>query len=118
LLGFALAPDYALVLVLAFVIGACMVAARAAIAALLQAIVPDDKRGRVESAVNTIISAATTLSMGLAGFFGELLGIRLVFALAGSVTLLAAAMAYYTLREPEQEGNAWHAAGSDDADDG
>jgi predicted MFS family arabinose efflux permease len=110
LVGFALAPDYGLVLVLAFVIGACMVAARAAIAALLQAMVPDDKRGRVESAVNTIISASTTLSMGLAGFFGEVLGIRLVFGLAGGVTVLAAGMAYHTLRETEVEARAWQAA--------
>ncbi len=101
LLGFAIAPDFTLVLVMAFVIGACMVAARAAIAALLQAIVPDEKRGRVESAVNTIISAATTLSMGLAGFLGDLLGLRMVFVLAGVITLLAAGMAYYVLREPE-----------------
>lgn len=99
LLGFAMAPDYTLVLVMAFVIGACMVTARAAIAALLQSRVPDEKRGRVESAVNTIISASTTLSMGLAGFLGNLLGLRTVFALAGLITLLAAGMAYYTLRD-------------------
>lgn len=102
LLGFAMAPDYTLVLAMAFVIGACMVAARAAIAALLQSLVPDDKRGRVESAVNTIISASTTLSMGLAGFLGEWVGIRAVFALAGVVTLLAAGMAFYVLREFEK----------------
>lgn len=102
LLGFALAPDYTLVLVMAFIIGGCMVAARSAIATLLQAIVPDDKRGRVESAVNTIISASTTLSMGLAGFFGDFLGIRMVFGLAGLITLLAAGMAYYVLRESEK----------------
>ncbi|MFQ5592956.1 MAG: MFS transporter [Anaerolineae bacterium] len=101
LLGFALAPDFTLVLVMAFVIGACMVASRAAIAALLQAIVPDEKRGRVESAVNTMISAATTLSMGVAGFLGDLLGLRTVFALAGIITLSSAGMAFYALRTPE-----------------
>ena len=101
LVGFALAPDFTLVLVMTFVIGACMVASRAAIAALLQAIVPDEKRGRVESAVNTVISAATTLSMGMAGFLGDLLGLRTVFALAGIITLLSAGMAFYVLREPE-----------------
>jgi predicted MFS family arabinose efflux permease len=108
LLGFAMAPDFALVLVMAFIIGACMVAARAAMAALLQAIVPDEKRGRVESAVNTIMTAATTLSMGLAGFLGDLLGLRMVFALAGTITLLAAGMAFYVLREPEiMPATAW-----------
>ncbi len=101
LVGFAMAPDFTLVLAMAFVIGACMVASRAAIAALLQAIVPDEKRGRVESAVNTIISAASTLSMGVAGFLGDLLGLRMVFGLAGVVTLVAAGMAFYVLREPE-----------------
>jgi MFS family permease len=102
LIGFALAPEFTLVLVMAFVIGGCMVAARAAIAALIQSIVPDDKRGRVESAVNTLISAATTLSMGLAGFLGDVLGARTVFGLAGVITLLSAGMAFYVLREPEE----------------
>lgn len=101
LLGFALAPDFTLVLVMAFVIGACMVASRAAIAALLQAMVPDEKRGRVESAVNTMISAATTLSMGMAGFLGDLLGLRSVFALAGIITLSSAGVGFYALRESE-----------------
>lgn len=113
LLGFAMAPDYTLVLVMAFVIGACMVAARAAIAALLQATVPDEKRGRIESAVNTIISASTTLSMGVAGFLGDFLGIRPVFALAGTITLAAAAMAFYILREAEsapREVEVWEAS--------
>lgn len=107
LVGFALAPEFSLVLVMAFVIGACMVAARSAIAALIQVIVPDEKRGRVESAVNTIIQAATTISMGMAGFLGDALGLRIVFLLAGLTTLVAAGMSFAVLRPPARSLLPW-----------
>ncbi len=107
LIGFALAPNFWLVLVMAFVVGACMVAARAAIAALIQALVPDEKRGRVESAVNTIIQAATTLSMGMAGFLGHALGLRAVFLLAGLITLVAAGMTVVILQPPGRTVRPW-----------
>ncbi len=100
LIGFALAPEFSLVLVMAFVIGACMVTARSAIAALIQILVPDEKRGRVESAVNTIISAATTLSMGVAGLLGDVVGLRAVFLLAGLITLVAAGLSFVVVRLP------------------
>lgn len=107
LIGFALAPNFWMVLVMAFVVGACMVAARAAIAALIQALVPDEKRGRVESAVNTLIQAATTVSMGMAGFLGHALGLRAVFLLAGFITLVAAGMTVVVLRPPGRTVLLW-----------
>ena len=59
---------------------------------------PDEKRGRVESALNTLIMVATTVSMGLAGLLGDVLGLRLFFLLAGFVTIISGGMAYFTLQ--------------------
>jgi len=96
----AIAPDFTLVLVAVFVIGLCMVTARATLAAMTQAVVPDEKRGRVESALNTLITVATTTSMGLAGLLGDVLGLRLFFFLAGMATMLSGMMAFVTLQMP------------------
>jgi predicted MFS family arabinose efflux permease len=87
-----------------------MVTARSAIAALIQVLVPDEKRGRVESAVNTIISAATTLSMGVAGFLGDVVGLRAVFLLAGLITLIAAGLSFAVVRLPGTPMLPWMAS--------
>jgi len=96
--SFSLAPHFAIALAAAFIIGLCLVSARATMAAMIQAIVPDEKRGRVESAVNTMITIATMASMGLAGILGDLIGVRHVFLIAGVFTIAAGAGAFLTLR--------------------
>ncbi len=96
----AVAPSFTVVLVAAFVIGLCMVTARATLAAMTQAVVPDEKRGRVESALNTLITVATTTSMALAGLLGDVIGLRPFFLLAGLVTAASGGMAYVTLKMP------------------
>jgi len=96
--SFSLAPHLPIALAAAFIVGMCLVSARATMAAMLQAIVPDEKRGRVESAVNTIITMATMTSMGLAGILGDLIGVRPVFLIAGLITIAAGASAFFTLR--------------------
>jgi len=96
--SFSLAPHFAIALAAAFIVGLCLVSARATMAAMSQAIVPDEKRGRVESAVNTVITIATMASMGLAGILGDLIGVRPVFLIAGLLTIAAGAGAFLTLR--------------------
>ncbi len=96
--SFSLAPHLAIALVAAFIVGTCLVSARATMAAMLQAIVPDEKRGRVESAFNTMITLATMASMGLAGILGDLIGVRPVFLIAGLITIAAGASAFFALR--------------------
>jgi predicted MFS family arabinose efflux permease len=101
IVAFAAAPSYALVMVSMVVIGLSIVSARAALATLTQALVPDEKRGRVESAVAMVMGAATSASAGLAGLFGDLIGVQAVFFAAGVITAAAGVGAGYVLSGAE-----------------
>jgi predicted MFS family arabinose efflux permease len=102
IISFAAAPSYALVMVSMVVIGLSVVSARAALATLTQALVPDEKRGRVESAVAMVIGASTSASTGLAGLFGDLIGVQAVFFAAGVITAAAGLGAGYVLAGAEE----------------
>ncbi len=97
---FALAPHFGLVLVAAAGIGLCLVVARAGLATLTQQLVPDEVRGRVESAVNMIVSVSAASAQGLSGLLGDphFLGVQGVFIGSGAVTLAAGVSAVYLLR--------------------
>jgi len=99
IISFAVAPTFAIVLVAAFIIGFCMVSARATLATMTQALVPDEKRGRVEGAMSTVTMVATMVSMGVAGLLGDPLGVRTVFFLAGLITFLSGVTAVFTLQD-------------------
>jgi len=101
IIAFAAAPSYMLVMVSMMVIGLSIVSARAALATLTQALVPDEKRGRVESAVAMVMGAATSVSIGLAGLFGDLIGVQAVFFAAGVITAAAGIGAGYVLSGAE-----------------
>lgn len=101
IIAFAAAPSYALVMVSMIVIGLSIVSARAALATLTQALVPDEKRGRVESAVAMVIGAATSASTCLAGVFGDIIGVQAVFFAAGIITAMAGLGAGYVLSGAE-----------------
>lgn len=98
IIAFAVAPSYPLVLVAVAIIGLTIVAARAALVTLTQILVPNDKLGRVESAVTMVIGASTSASMALSGLFGDLVGVQAVFVAAGIITIVAGVAAYYTLK--------------------
>jgi len=97
---FALAPHFGLVLVAAAGIGLCLVVARAGLATLTQQLVPDEVRGRVESAVNMIVSVSAASAQGLSGLLGDphFLGVQGVFIGSGAITLAAGVSAVYLLR--------------------
>ena len=97
---FALAPRFGLVLIAAAGIGLCLVVARAGLATLTQQLVPDEVRGRVESAVNMMVSVSTAAAQGFSGVLGDphLLGVQGVFISAGAITLVAGISAIYALR--------------------
>lgn len=101
IIAFAVAPSYPLVLVAVAIVGLSIVAARAALATLTQRLVPDEKRGRVGSAVNMVIGASSSASMALSGLLGDLIGVQAVFIAAGAVTIVSGVAAYYTLQEPK-----------------
>ena len=102
IIAFAVAPSYPLVLVAVAIIGLSIVAARAALVTLTQVLVPNEKLGRVESAVTMVIGASTSASMALSGLFGDLIGVQAVFIAAGVITIVAGVAASYTLKGAEK----------------
>ena len=62
---------------------------QASVATIMQTSVDNQLRGRIGAAMNTIMSSANLLSMALAGAFGEIVGVRNVFVLAGGVAIVA-----------------------------
>jgi DHA3 family macrolide efflux protein-like MFS transporter len=102
IIAFAVAPSYPLVLVAVAVVGLSIVVARAALATLTQRLVPDEKRGRVGSAVNMVIGASSSASMALSGLLGDLIGVQAVFIAAGAITIVSGIAASYTLKGAER----------------
>jgi DHA3 family macrolide efflux protein-like MFS transporter len=102
ILVFALAPGYWLVLVGALVVGLCVVSARTTLAAMTQALVPDSQRGRVESAMVTVIGIGTMGALVMAGILGDVVGPKSIFVLTGVVVLTAGFASIFTLRGAEQ----------------
>jgi MFS family permease len=89
-----------MVLVGLFFVGLFITPVQAAASTLLQAHVSADKRGRVSSVMNTVITLASVISMALAGVLGDTIGVRQVFYLAGLVAIVAAFVAAALMREP------------------
>jgi MFS family permease len=102
ILLFAIAPVYWLVLLGALIVGICVVSARTTLAAMTQALVPDAQRGRVESAMVTVIGIGTMGALIMAGILGDIVGPRSVFAVTGVVVLLAGFASIFALRGAEQ----------------
>ncbi len=103
ILVFALAPAYWLVLAGALVVGFCIVAARTTLAAMTQALVPDSQRGRVESAMVSVIGIGTMGALIMAGILGDLVGPGSVFMITGVVVLGAGVASIFSLRGAEEQ---------------
>ena len=103
ILVFAAARHYWLVLVGALVVGLCVVSARTTLAAMTQALVPDSQRGRVESAMVTVIGIGTMGALIMAGILGDVFGPTSVFVFTGIVVLIAGVASIFALRGAEQE---------------
>ena len=103
ILVFALAPVYWLVLVGALVVGLCVVSARTTLAAMTQALVPDAQRGRVESAMVTVIGIGTMGALIMAGILGDVVGPTSIFIATGIVVLAAGIASIFSLKGPERE---------------
>jgi sugar phosphate permease len=87
-------------LVSLFFVGLFLTPVQAAASTLLQANIPNDKRGRAGAAMNTVITLASVVSMGLSGMLGEALGVRQVFYLSGLITAFAGLLAAILMRSP------------------
>jgi DHA3 family macrolide efflux protein-like MFS transporter len=101
ILVFALAPTYWMVLIGAFVVGMCIVTARTTLAAMTQALVPDAQRGRIESAMVTVIGLGTMGALVMAGIMGDVVGPRTIMAVTGVIVLAAGFISVFTLRGAE-----------------
>jgi MFS transporter, DHA3 family, macrolide efflux protein len=93
-----------LALVTFFCIGLSIAPVQAAASALLQATIPDDKRGRASSTLNTMLTLATLVSMGSAGLLGDWIGMRQVFYLCGAVTVISGLLAAVLMHTPHKQG--------------
>jgi predicted MFS family arabinose efflux permease len=69
----------------------------------MQKYVPNEKRGRAGSAINTAISVASVTSMALAGVLGDALGVRNVFVLSGLVVIVAGLLGAFLMQETPQK---------------
>jgi MFS family permease len=102
ILVYAFVPVYWLVLVGALVVGLCVVSARTTLAAMTQALVPDSQRGRVESAMVTVIGLGSMGALIMAGILGDLIGPRSVFAFTGLVVFASGLASIFALRGAEE----------------
>ena len=71
------------------IIGVVVAPVQAGVATLAQVLVADELRGRVNSALNTVISLAMVISQAFAGLIAAGLGIDMVFVIGGALTVLA-----------------------------
>ena len=72
--------------------------AQAAIVTIMQTGVDDASRGRVMATLQASMSGAGIASMLFAGVFGELLGVRTVFLLAGAIVTAGGLLALVLYR--------------------
>lgn len=86
------------VVALLFAVGWFVTPLEASIGTLIQTATRDRERGRVGATLHAVTSAASVLSMAMAGVFGDLLTIRTVFILAGVVVGIAALVAWLMFR--------------------
>ena len=101
ILVFALAPQYWMVLIGALIVGMCIVSARTTLAAMTQALVPDAQRGRIESAMVTVIGLGTMGALVMAGILGDVVGPRVILAVTGLIVLAAGIISVFSLRGAE-----------------
>ena len=81
-----------------FGVGLFMTPLQSSVATLSQTLIPDELRGRVGAALNTLISVANVTSMGFAGVLAAAVGVRPVFVIAGAITVLAGVASWLVFR--------------------
>jgi len=90
-----------LLLAYSFLIGVALVPVQSSLMTMMQLAVPDLKRGRVGSALNALTTAAGLVSMAAAAAAGEALELRLIYFVAGLITLSGGIVGLLVLQEPE-----------------
>ncbi len=98
-----LSPSFALILGLSFVLGLAISPAQAALTTVIQLAVPDDKMGRVNSAIGTTTSVAMLTSMAVTGVVGDVVNLRLIYVVSGGIVALGGVVSYFLIPEVEAE---------------
>ncbi len=93
-----LVPAFGYLLALSFCLGLVLTPAQSSLITLLQLAVPNRRLGRVNSAMNALVTVAGLLSMTTAASLGDLIGLRTVYVACG---VLAAVAGLLALRIPE-----------------
>lgn len=76
-------------LLVAFLVGLSVAPLQASLQTIFQVSVARGMRGRVGATMGTVSSASSIVSMALAGLFGDEVGVRAVFLIAGAITVAA-----------------------------
>jgi MFS family permease len=87
------------VMVMLFFVGIAVGPVQAGANTLSQTLIEDSMRGRVGGALNTLVSGANVVSMGLAGLAAAAVGTRNVFLLSGGLVFLSGLLSFFLFRE-------------------
>ncbi|MFZ0013890.1 MAG: MFS transporter [Acidimicrobiia bacterium] len=87
------------IMVLLFFVGLSVGPVQAGANTLSQTLIDDSMRGRVSGALNTLLSAANVVSMGLAGVAAAAIGTRNVFLASGLLVLGSGVLALWLFRD-------------------
>jgi DHA3 family macrolide efflux protein-like MFS transporter len=101
-----MSPTFSLILVLSFILGLFLPPAQAALTNLIQLAVSDDKMGRVSSTIGTVTSLAMLISMILAGVVGDVVSLRLIYVVSGTIVALGGLLSFFLISEDETEDRA------------
>lgn len=63
---------------------------------------PQAMMGRVQSVIETAMFGTSLISVGLAGYFGQLIPAPIIFAIGGSLIALSGIFGWFTLPKPEK----------------
>jgi MFS transporter, DHA3 family, macrolide efflux protein len=86
-------PNYWLVVALMFVVGLAVAPINTGVMTLMQIVVPNNQLGRVGGGMGTVSETASLSSMALAGVLGAMIGIPMVFFIAGVMCMLGGTVA-------------------------
>lgn len=99
-----LSPSFTLILGLSFILGLALSPAQAVLSTVIQLAVPDDKMGRVNSAIGTASSLAMLISMAVAGVVGDVVSLRLIYVVSGTIIAVGGVVSFFLIPESETEG--------------
>ena len=90
--GIGLAPSYAIILAATLISGVAAVPAEGSFMTIIQKTTPDSLMGRVNGAIGGFINGAMLVSMALAPFAANLLGLRESYVACGIIGFVASAL--------------------------